>query len=321
MVLRITLDTNCIINIWAREEPSATSVQELDFIFKQATLGKADVAITTRVASDLSNDKNEARKTERLNMLNMFQIIPTALRWDTSTWDGGDHWASEETIKAAEEIQKIVFPNFSPDEKRAQNKINDIDHLVGHWLAKRDVFVTDDKEIIWRRDELAQLNIRPMTPTECCTILQALSAERVIRDLTAGSVGKYASATLRGDVVFDYSNNNGKFAIGNAKYLFETQWHKASDTSIHAVSDCASIKALALANGVEEFSGIGDPTRFDFSSRVRTPSLGQIVIWQNINGYFAATKIVRIKDNKRQDDRDELSFVYTISENPNAEFS
>jgi len=37
---------------------------------------------------------------------------------------------------------------------------------------------------------------------------------------------------LSGRVTFDYSNNNGKYIIGNDELLFETAWSKASGDSI-----------------------------------------------------------------------------------------
>ena len=55
-----------------------------------------------------------------------------------------------------------------------------------------------------------------------------------------------------------------------------------------------------------------DASAYDFSSRVRSPRLGQIVIWRNVNGLYAATRIVSIKDDKRSDEHDELTFEYRI---------
>ncbi|MFH1884728.1 MAG: toll/interleukin-1 receptor domain-containing protein [Planctomycetota bacterium] len=43
---------------------------------------------------------------------------------------------------------------------------------------------------------------------------------------------KYVSASLRGKVTFDYSNNNGNYIIGAGDLAFETHWSKAGDTSI-----------------------------------------------------------------------------------------
>ena len=50
----------------------------------------------------------------------------------------------------------------------------------------------------------------------------------------------------------------------------------------------------------------------DFSSRCRTAQIGDAVAWKNINGYYAVTKIVSIKDDNRGDTRDELECQYVI---------
>ena len=52
----------------------------------------------------------------------------------------------------------------------------------------------------------------------------------------------------------------------------------------------------------------------DFSSRCRTAKIGDVIIWKNTNGYLAATKILKIKDDSRGDDSDLLEFEYVIYE-------
>ena len=48
---------------------------------------------------------------------------------------------------------------------------------------------------------------------------------------------QYFSPAPTGRVIFDYSNNDGKFSIGSGPYMFETQWSKASDQRIHVYND------------------------------------------------------------------------------------
>jgi len=121
-----------------------------------------------------------------------------------------------------------------------------------------------------------------------------------------------ANPELKGIATFDYSNNNGIYTIGHDKFIFETKWTKASNTSIHAYNDPKSIKNIALAPDHSEISELKDVTIFDFSSRVRTIHKGQILILRNQNDFYAGIKILDIKDNTRGDDRDELNFEYVI---------
>lgn len=114
-----------------------------------------------------------------------------------------------------------------------------------------------------------------------------------------------------GNFVFDYSNNNGTYVIGQKERVFTTQWSKASNTSIHAYSDSADIDSIALMKNVTDLNSI-NLIDADFSSRCRTPQIGDAVVWKNVNGYYAVTKIISIKDDSRGDINDELECQYII---------
>lgn len=132
---------------------------------------------------------------------------------------------------------------------------------------------------------------------------------------------KYLSPAVKGTVSFDYSNNNGRFVIGQSDVLFETAWSKASSTSIHAYSDSPTIHSLALVYDKKNINEINDAESYDFTSRVRTPQTNEIVIWHNQKGYFAATKILNVKDRTRGDGKDELTIEYVILTNGTGDFS
>lgn len=132
---------------------------------------------------------------------------------------------------------------------------------------------------------------------------------------------KYNSPSHSGTVKFDYSNNNGYYSIGQGDLLFETKWSSASENSIHAYTDSSSIDCLALVTNHKKIEEITNVDNFDYSSRVRTPAIGDIVIWQNRNGYFAATQIIEIKHMRRNADYDKLTFKYIILTNTTSDFS
>lgn len=131
---------------------------------------------------------------------------------------------------------------------------------------------------------------------------------------------KYASPSLKGKVTFDYSNNNGNYIIGTGDLAFETYWSKAGDTSIHTSSDMPSISGIGLALDVKEISEIRDASTYDMSSNWRTPREGEIVVARNQNGYYAALKVLDVKDRTRADNKDELTFEYVILSNRTADF-
>ena len=124
-----------------------------------------------------------------------------------------------------------------------------------------------------------------------------------------------------GEVVFDYSSYNGRYVIGSGVLEFETKWSSASDTSIHVYNDARSINGVALARGCESISMVESAASLDYTSRSRTPSLGQIVVLRNTEGFYAAVQLLGIKNAKRNVDEDELRFRYAIQCNGSDDFS
>ena len=124
-----------------------------------------------------------------------------------------------------------------------------------------------------------------------------------------------------GEVVFDYGSFNGRYAIGSGGLEFETAWTKASDTSIHVYNDPGSINGVALARGLTSISQLKNAASLDYSSRVRTPRLGQVVVLRNTSGFYAALHVLEIRDDSRNDDRDELRFRYAIQSDGSDDFT
>jgi hypothetical protein len=124
---------------------------------------------------------------------------------------------------------------------------------------------------------------------------------------------RYVSPALSGEVTFDYSNNNGRFAVGAGDMLFETAWSRGGPTSIHAYTDAPSIATIALAIGVAEIAQIADASIYDTSSRERSPHLGEIAIWRNTAGYYLATKVERLQSRGHGAPSDEVTFSYAVA--------
>jgi hypothetical protein len=132
---------------------------------------------------------------------------------------------------------------------------------------------------------------------------------------------RYVSPALSGEVTFDYSNNNGRFVLGAGDMAFETAWSRGGDTSIHAYTDPPSIRSVALALDVREIVDISDASSYDSSSRVRSPNVGEIVIWQNTAGYYLATRVEKLKSRGHQHSVDEITFTYVIAPSKSCSFA
>lgn len=122
----------------------------------------------------------------------------------------------------------------------------------------------------------------------------------------------YENPALNGRFSFDYSNNDGEYVIGNGEYQFVTRWTKASDVCIHAYKDSlGSNGAIARVKQASTWPEKIGP-EMDFSSRARTSDIGDVIIWKNAHGKYAATRILAIMDDTRGADHDELTCEYVI---------
>ena len=124
-----------------------------------------------------------------------------------------------------------------------------------------------------------------------------------------------------GQVIFNYSNYDGRYLIGQGTSTFETKWSRASNTSIYILNDPDTINGVALAGNVENISAIKDANQCDFTSRTRCPQLHEIAVLRNTNGIYAAIKIMKLRSRCHGDDRDEICFWYAIQFNGTADFS
>ena len=102
--------------------------------------------------------------------------------------------------------------------------------------------------------------------------------------------------------MFDYSSFNGRYIIGRGNFEFETDWSKASNSDIHVYNDPPSIHGVALCpRHVANISEVSDGGSLDYTSRARTASTGQIVVFRNTHGIYAAVQVLSIKDDSRGD--------------------
>lgn len=132
---------------------------------------------------------------------------------------------------------------------------------------------------------------------------------------------RYVSPAMAGTVTFDYSNNNGRFTFGAGDMAFETAWSGAGTSSIHAYTDPRSIRSVAIASGISSISEITDATQYDPSSRVRSPYVGEILVWRNTAGYFLATKVIAIGVRGPNGGADKLTIEYKIAPNKSSSFA
>ena len=179
----------------------------------------------------------------------------------------------------------------------------------------------DDVPVPGLSTDLVYLQAKDYSPAE----LAAMIAQKLgvgPFDRKASDVPPPTMTSLAGKVAFDYSDFNGRYVIGNGLWEFETKWSKASNQSIHIYNDPRSIHGVAL--GPEEWTDFGQVTAaksLNYTSRSRRLRVGRVVVLCNSHGFYAALRVLDIKDNTRGDDRDEVRFRYVIQPNGQDDFS
>jgi len=197
-MIKLTLDTNCIINLLDYKSESAISVDELAEILRYGLEGDVNIAITTRVDDDVKKDKDQDRKNEILKRISMFPVVGTVARYDVSKFDSGDVWAGGEHLELEDEIKKIIFPNLKKDDLHYGNKINDIDHLIGHKINKRDIFITDDQQILKKAETLkASVGIEVMDPKKALEYINLQANQVVLVQEFSDKFTEYKNITIK----------------------------------------------------------------------------------------------------------------------------
>ncbi len=150
----------------------------------------------------------------------------------------------------------------------------------------------------------------------------------VVRQRSAGLVGNLIrtpsdyphESSAHAQVSFNYSDYDGFFRFGEGNGAFLTRWSKASNTSIHCYRDRTNLEVAVAPQGAR-LQDITDASMLNFTSRVRTPQIGQFVVFENHAGRYAAARVDRVEDDTRGDAVDRLTFTYWILADGGDDFS
>jgi hypothetical protein len=169
-MLRLTLDTNCVI-AGAQDQNHR---QEIDRLVDLARAGHVNLWLTSAFAYDQApaGAENRAMNLQWLSDRPFIGEVPGLFRLDTSPLGGPDVLASEDSGKADDDIRAILVPTLHAMEPvRAERRILDVHHLSAHKLAGNDAFITDDGGILKNRDKLHyQVGIRVLDPAQAVAL-------------------------------------------------------------------------------------------------------------------------------------------------------
>ena len=243
------------------------------------------------------------------------QILGAAFRGQLSEGDHAEYTLFEKILKGADLSGATLFTTLEPCTHRNNHK------PCSDWIIEKGI-----KHVF-----IGYLDPNPKIYNNGCKKLKDAGIEisyfpRILREEIIRDNSKFveqfnANPNLNGTVTFDYTNNNGLYTIGNNELIFETKWSSAANSKIHAYNDPLTIKTIAIADGNTEINEIRDGSLYNSSSRTRLIGNGEILVLQNMNGYFAAIKIVDVKYKNGADTRHELSFNFQILDDKTSNFS
>ena len=157
-MITVTLDTNVLMEYWRNQK----NVLITKSLLNLARQGKIDLAITSRISADIP-DLPLATRINDLPQLSV-QQIGSVFRLDHSSLGGGDVLGSDSFLDIVDSLDNR-FDREGRVKRRPDWK--DWDHLHGHYLSDRDVFLTWDRPLLEVASELQQqLGIVVTTPQE-----------------------------------------------------------------------------------------------------------------------------------------------------------
>jgi hypothetical protein len=158
---RLTVDTNVLQDYILRRPGHADALHLLEL----DKAGKVSIAVSTRITFDVSKDPLRTM-LEGLDFM-VCSKVGTGFRIGYSQLDSGDMLVGQEYEGQQKALMDLIWPFSDPEKPDYQNKISDIDHLLGHKLAGRDVFITRDDAILNQHKRLeADFGIQVMSPPQ-----------------------------------------------------------------------------------------------------------------------------------------------------------
>lgn len=298
--LHVTIDTNLII--YLLDEDSGDKYYKLSSDLLRCILEAKvllDIKLTTSIENDLEQDRDHNRKIKIIKRVQgLFSYVGSV--------DIKDDLFNE--------IKRILFPSLNEEDVHYENKKNDIMHLAKHIVNKRNIFVTNDKDFIRKKDDLNNaFNIQVMSSGTFIEYIKSLNDIQSFEHKAHPKRPDYHSSKLSGIVEFDFTNNDSKFTIGTGDFIFETHWSPCGNDSMYIYKDSTNIEKLAIVENETRFKKIKEEYNYDFTSRLREPKANKdLIILKNTKGYYAAIKILDVKNKDRGADVNLLKFEYTI---------
>lgn len=154
-------------------------------------------------------------------------------------------------------------------------------------------------------------DVKKKPPLGCSPFASTSISDQITTKLNIEKI-EFQNPAFEGKASFDYKRNSGIYTIGEGAYIFVTHWSECGNNSIHCYRDY--IYRLGYNPNYKDFPFPDEFISFDFSSRVKSVNVGEIVLLENHNHKFAALRITKVV-RKIEDINHLLEFEYKIYRN------
>jgi hypothetical protein len=179
----------------------------------------------------------------------------------------------------------------------------------------------DDTEIPGLLETTGFIDLRQYSPAQVAILMAKKLGRNPLED-KASAIPSPKSPAISGRFAFDYRKFDGRFRVGDGVSEFETKWSNGSSTTIHCYNDQGSVRAVDLAPIGTAIQSITSADTFEFTSRAVSPTIGQIVILQNVNGLYAAARVdAVVAPDITPTSKSELRITYWILPDGTCDFS
>jgi hypothetical protein len=165
VVLRLTLDLDCVLPL-IDPDCSTAYRDELDVLAELEDEGVVDLNYAGTTIRELKRG-NHGGSPVRIPVFS--GMAPGMTRLDVTELDDPSTVLAPKGAPALDSLLRgILRPGLDVNDPRFEKKISDVDQLLAHVIAKRDVFVTGNTKDFkpGRVKRLAELRIVVMTPRE-----------------------------------------------------------------------------------------------------------------------------------------------------------
>lgn len=157
-MLEVTIDTN----VFQEYEKKQKQWKVAEKVFALAERGKIYLTATTRAWADMEDGPLREAFESRLAKPG-FTLSPAAIQYDSESGEGTDYTSDFMIDDFMDALEKRDWK--SGRGKKSIPSQNDRDHVQGHYLSRRDVFLTWDKGVLrWAEDLKPRFGMIVMQP-------------------------------------------------------------------------------------------------------------------------------------------------------------